>query len=102
MSPSSGSVGLQAAWLFEALRINKPGPALENSLHALFITRVGRIAGQADFIKRGTIAYGHALRALRIALESPKLIVKDETLAACMILLIHEVYNFSSRHLERF
>jgi len=90
-SPKSANVGLQAAWLFEALRIGKPGPALENSLHALFITRVGRIAGHDDLVKRGTAAYGLALRALRKALESPKLAVKDETLATCLILSIYEV-----------
>jgi len=92
-SPRSGA-GLHGTWLFEALRFSKPGPALEYSLHALCITRVGRIAGNEDLVKRGTAAYGFALRALRTALESSKLAGKDETLASCLILSIYEVWNY--------
>lgn len=88
--------GLQGAWLFEAIRLNNPGQALEHSLHALSLTRVGRITGQYDLIKRGNAAYGVALRSLFIALESPKLAGKDETLAACLILSFYELFESTS------
>lgn len=82
---------LQGAWLIEALRLENPGQALEFSLHALCITRVGRVTLNEDLVKRGNAAYGMALRALRNALESSKLAGRDETLASCMILAIYEV-----------
>jgi hypothetical protein len=94
-SPRSGPIGLQAAWLFEALRLTKPGPALEYSLNALVVSRAGRIVGQDDLVKCGTAAYSLALRTLRLALESPKLAAKDETLAACFILSTYEVRELS-------
>jgi len=89
-SPKAG-LGLAGAWLSEAMRLNDRSPALKYSLHALCLTRVGRLAKHQDLIKRGNAAYGFALRALRILLESPKHAGKDETLATCLILSIYEV-----------
>lgn len=89
-SPKAGS-GLAGAWLLEAIRLDTHSPSLNYSLHALSLTRVGRITGHQDLIERGTSAYGIALRALRTALESPKYAGRDETLATCLILSIYEV-----------
>ncbi|KAH8601141.1 hypothetical protein B0O99DRAFT_249659 [Bisporella sp. PMI_857] len=94
-SPKAGS-GLAGAWLFEAIRLNRRNTSLEYSLHALCLTRVGRILGHQDLIKRGTAAYGFALRALHRALENSKLAAKDETLATCLILSIYELYESTS------
>ena len=89
-SPKAGQ-GLAGAWLSEAIRLNDRSPALNYSLNALCLTRVGRLVGYQDLIKRGNAAYGFALRALRTSLESPTHASKDETLATCLILSIYEV-----------
>lgn len=88
--PKQG-LGLAGTWLCEAIQLGDPGIALDCSLHALCMTRAGRITGHQDLIKRGNAAYGSALRALFLALGSKELAGKDETLAACLILSIYEV-----------
>jgi hypothetical protein len=85
--------GLQGAWLHEAIQLNNPGMSLKFSLHALSLTRVGRMTGHPDLVKGGNTAYGVALRTLFTALESPKLAGKDETLAACLVLAFYEVFQ---------
>jgi hypothetical protein len=82
---------MQGEWLFEALRLNNPGPTLEYSFQALSVTRVGRFTGYQDLIERGKMLYGLALRSLSKSLGSPKLASRDETLAACCLLGIYEV-----------
>lgn len=84
--------GMQGAWISEALRINMPETALDYAFQAISITRVGRFTGHQDLIARGKATYGQALRALFLALGSPKLAGKDETLAACSILAVYEVH----------
>lgn len=83
--------GLTQTWLAEAIRLNNPGKALEYSLHALCMTRVGRITGDKPLIFKGSVALGHALRELQLALLSPKLASTDGTLASCQVLSIYEV-----------
>lgn len=83
--------GLTQTWLAEAVRFNNPGKALEYSLHALCMTRIGRIAGDEALIVKGGMAYGHSLRELQLALSSPRLAGTDDTLATCLVLSIYEV-----------
>ena len=64
---------------------------MEYSLHALCMTRIGRIAGDEALIVKGGVAYGQSLRELQIALSSPKLAGTDDTLATCLVLSIYEV-----------
>jgi hypothetical protein len=89
-NPKEG-LGLTHTWLAEAVRFHNPGKALEYSLHALCITRIGRIAGDQALVLKGSVAYGHALRELQLALSSPKLAGTDDTLASCLVLSIYEV-----------
>jgi hypothetical protein len=89
-NPNDGP-GLYREWLCEAANLNHPGKVLEYSLHALSITRAGRISNNEALVVQGSAAYGFALRELRKALLSPRLAAKDETLAACYILSIYEV-----------
>jgi hypothetical protein len=91
--PSNPKVGpgLTQVWLWEAIRVNNPGKALEYSLRALCVSRVGRINRDQDLILKGNATYGLALKALHRSLESQELAGKDDTLAACLILSIYEV-----------
>lgn len=88
-NPSLGP-GLTQTWLAEAVRLHKPGRALEYSLHALCMTRIGKLAGDQSLVVKGGVAYGHALRELQLALSS-KRAGSDDTLAACLVLSIYEV-----------
>jgi hypothetical protein len=88
--------GLTQTWLAEAVRFNKPGRALEYSLHALCMTRIGRIAGDQSLVVKGSVAYGHALKELQLALSSPNLAGTDDTLASCLVLSIYEVSILST------
>lgn len=94
--------GMQGEWLSEALRLNSPGPTLEYAFQALSVTRVGRFTGHEDLIQRGKMLYGLALRSLYKALGSQKLAGKDETLAACCLLGIYEVFSPSHKSEEPF
>lgn len=85
------SLGLPQTWLAEAIRFNNPGMALEYSLRALCMTRIGRISGDQALVVKGSSAYGRALKELYDALASPKLAGADDTLAACLVLSIYEV-----------
>lgn len=83
--------GLTQMWLAEAVHLNKPGKALEYSLHALCMTRIGRLSNDQPLIVKGGVAYGHALRELQLALSSSKRAGSDDTLASCLVLSIYEV-----------
>ena len=95
-NPNDGP-GLYRDWLCEAVTLNHPGKVLEYSLHALSITRAGRIGNDQALVVQGNAAYGFALRELQKALLSPQLAGKDETLAACYLLSIYEVSIFPNR-----
>lgn len=90
-NPNDGP-GLYREWLCEAVTLNDPGKVLEYSFNALSITRAGRLGNDQALVVQGNAAYGLALRELRKALLSPLLATKDETLAACYILSIYEVW----------
>jgi hypothetical protein len=85
---------LYREWLCEAVSLNRPDKVLEFSLHALCITRAGRDGNNPVLVFHGKAAYGYALRELQKALLSPAAF-KDETLAACYLLSIYEVYHFT-------
>lgn len=91
--PSDLKLGpsLTHGWLADAVRINNPGKALELSLLALCVTRVGKVGGDQAMVMKGNTVYGFALTVLRAALDSPKLAWTDDTLAACLVLTIYEV-----------
>lgn len=92
--------GLTQTWLAEAVRFNNPGKALEYSLHALCMTRIGRIAGDEALVVKGGMAYGHSLRELQLALSSPKLAGTDDTLATCLVLSIYELFESTTNSTE--
>jgi hypothetical protein len=91
--PSDLKLGpsLTHGWLADAVRVNSPGKALEHSLHALCMTRIGRVGGDQALVVKGSAVYGLALKELFAALASPKLAGTDDTLVACLVLSIYEV-----------
>ena len=87
----SSSGLISGAWLCEAVQLNDPSQALEYSLHALCVTRVGRMSHNQDVVAQGKEAYCHALRELQTSLYSKGFARKDEALATCLTLATYEV-----------
>ncbi|KAG0651556.1 Aspercryptin biosynthesis cluster-specific transcription regulator atnN [Hyphodiscus hymeniophilus] len=95
-NPNDGTA-LYREWLCEVVNLNNPGKLLEYSLHALCITRAGRLDNNQALVFQGSAAYGFALRELQKALLSPRLATKDETLAACYLLSMYELFETTSQ-----
>lgn len=67
--------------------------ALDNSLSALALTRIGRKLGDWHLLAQGLAFHGRALRELQKALWDPELAARDETLAAVKTLALYEIYE---------
>lgn len=75
--------------------ISSPSPpgtdALQLSLKALAVTRLGRMNKDDGMALRGQLCYVSALRHLQKALRSDHAVGRDETFAAGYVLALHEV-----------
>lgn len=66
-------------------------PALESSLLAVCLARLGRMNGQLDLCCGSLSLYSDSLRHLRKAIANPATQCDDQTLAACTILTMYEL-----------
>jgi hypothetical protein len=66
-------------------------PALEASILAVCTARLGRVNSDTVLVRESLKFYTQALWELQKALWNPKLMYRDETLAACMALIIYEL-----------
>ena len=80
-----------APWLQQILSSRSGGPAMQSSLKALAMTRLGWIHEDTALSARGHKQYGFALKHLQSALYDKNLMWKDDTLAAAYCLSIYEV-----------
>ena len=80
-----------APWLQHIISYGESGPALQFSLKALAMTRLGWINGDAALSTRGRSNYGLALKSLQKALYDKTLMWQDDTLASAYCLSIYEV-----------
>lgn len=65
--------------------------ALETSIAAVCVASLGRQHDDLGLVKESLKYYGQGLRELQKALWDPKLMYKNETLAACMALFTYEI-----------
>lgn len=65
--------------------------ALEASILAIATAKLGRVSGNEVLIHESLKFYVNGLWELQKALWDPKLMYKDDTLAACMALITYEV-----------
>jgi len=79
------------AWTTRAVATTDRGDALQIALFALALSRVGQQAGNEGMLARGRIAYGQSLQAVRTAIADPRLVLRDQTLAASQVLRNYEV-----------
>jgi Fungal specific transcription factor domain len=77
-------------WLALLLESPPSTRALETSITAVCIASVGRQHDDPGLVKDSLKYYGQGLRELQKALWDPRLMYKDETLAACMALFMYE------------
>ena len=93
-------------WLLLLSELPSPSLALEKSTLAICTARLGRLKSDDLMVRRSLRLYTEGLCELQKALYDPKLMYKDETLAACMGLATYELmecplgntYAYASHH----
>lgn len=84
-------VGEEKGWLVLLLELVTSTKALEMSILAVSLASLGRQHDDPGLVRQGLKYYGQGLWELQKALWDPKLMYKDETLAACMALSTYEL-----------
>jgi hypothetical protein len=90
-SPSHRRDDGTGAWLLIIPSLPDITPALETSLLAVTLAKLGRRCHDSVLVHESLQFYTQALWELQKALWDPKLMYRDETLAACMLLTAYEV-----------
>jgi hypothetical protein len=80
-----------ASWIVLVTELPESTRALETSVLAMSAAKVGRLNDDPVLLKASLGSYVQGLRELQRALRDPKLMYRDETLAACMALWMYEV-----------
>jgi hypothetical protein len=89
----SGNITDPRAWLTTLPSIPSPSKALETAAYAVSLARLGATFGAPDMKQESLKLYTQGLRRAQRALEDPNMIYSDETLGACMLLGIYEVFE---------
>ena len=78
-------------WLLHIQDVTDPSPALESSLLALCVARIGRQQGDDALRRQALTHYTEGLRLLNDALRKPATRKEDNTVAACLALMTYEL-----------
>jgi hypothetical protein len=81
----------EKGWLVLVLESTTCTKALEASILAVSIANLGRQHNDTGLVRESLKFYGQGLWELQKALWDPKLMYRDETLAACMMLFTYEL-----------
>ena len=79
------------SWFMQVAELPEMTAALEASVTAMSTAKIGRMNDDPVLVKASLGLYVEALWELQKALWDPKLMYRDETLAACMALWMYEV-----------
>jgi hypothetical protein len=90
---SPGEAPDGCTWITAIPLIAAPIKALETSAYALSLARLSASMNNPDMIQESLNLYTQGLRHLQKALWDPKLMCHDETLAACVLLSMYEVFR---------
>ena len=85
-------------WLQIVFNVPTESPALNQALAAVSLSVVGRATNNPTLVFESSRKYGQALWELQRALWNERLIYRDETLAACMALVLYEVSPLPMQH----
>lgn len=87
-------------WLLEVKDAPTPTPALEYSILSICLAGIGRNARNEALIREGLSMYTKGLSQLRQTLRNPKARSDDETLAACVALIMFESTECPAQSIE--
>lgn len=85
------------AWLTTAIP-TRPSPTkcLETAAYALSLARLGTSSHREDMVQESLKLYTQGLHRIQRALWDERFMYTDETLGACMLLAMYEVFQCSS------
>lgn len=94
------------AWITALPSLAKPSKALASCSFALSMARLGTTLNAQDMVQESLKMYTQGLHYVQLALWDKTLMYSDDTLAACLLLTMYEVYQcpsdnrsgFSSHH----
>lgn len=86
----------RSIWFATIVSRGTRSSALEASMKALTLTRLGRMTCDDSLVRLGSTAYGIALQELQKALYDKDLMWDDDTLAAGRVCVQHEVLESTS------
>ncbi|KAH0847032.1 C6 zinc finger domain protein [Fonsecaea pedrosoi] len=81
----------QRVWLIQVPRLPDLTPALEISMMALAVAKLGEVYRDEGLVHESLKLYREALREVQIALWDRNLMLHDQTLAACVALGMYEM-----------
>jgi hypothetical protein len=81
------------AWLSTLPATPSPLKALETAAYAVSLARFAATLDAPNIKQESLKLYTQGLRRTQMALEDPKLLYSDETLGACMLLGIYEIFE---------
>jgi hypothetical protein len=84
------------AWITIIPSIPFPTKALETAAYSVSLARLGAVLDAPDMQQESLKLYTQGLRHTQRALWDPKLMYSDETLGACMLLAMYEVFQCPS------
>ncbi|KAF4633072.1 hypothetical protein G7Y89_g5055 [Cudoniella acicularis] len=88
------------SWLSMIPSLPNITTALEASILAVCTAKLGRINNDSHLVRESLKFYIQGLWELQKALWNPRLMYRDETLAACMALMIYEVIECPDQNIE--
>ncbi len=90
--------GHSSSW-FSMLPSSNFTPSLEATSLAVCTAKLGRMNGDKLLVHESLKFYIQGLWELQRALRDPKMAYKEETLAACLLLIVYEVTECPSRNI---
>ncbi|PKS08021.1 hypothetical protein jhhlp_006633 [Lomentospora prolificans] len=94
--PANNSVyclvgGHRYNWLLQVLDLPSLSPALENALLAVCTAQLGRRADRTELVRQALKLYTEGMAQCRREILNPSTRKSEQTLAACMALLLYEI-----------
>ena len=97
-SPARGNRDSQHRhWLFQLNDLTSLSPALENSVLAVTVARLGRRQNQLQLARESLSLYARGLGELQRAIDDPVTRYDAQTVAACVSLIMYEFMECPGR-----
>lgn len=87
----------QRVWLIQIPGLPHLTPALESSMMALCLSKLGDVHNDPTLVHESLKLYQRSLHQLQLALWEPELMLDDQTLTACLALGMYEMSQCPNR-----